>query len=232
MERLVGSPCQDGCELRGGYDTLFSMTSAALPLDPGPAPPENATPKQREQWRRDNERFLTEGFKPGTSDQPVAAISATDRRIQALRRDHDKFLEQANPMRASIWLALLRPSATVIHDAEMMKRYRDSQAGRSAGEHTAPPNPAIIDIGNQLVANALAGDTASIERIAERIEGRAGLRRGDEEEDSPGRRKQTQDITERVVAALTSRRLEAVPKTANIVDVEAELVLDNSKDSA
>lgn len=195
-------------------------------IDPGPVPPENATPKERERWRLDNERFLTESMKHGASAVP-ASVDPTDKRLQALRREHVKFLDMHSPMKASIWLALLRSSKDVIHSAEMMARFRESQrTGR--GDVSAPDTPAIIDIGNQLVAAALGGDTAAIERIAERIEGRTGLRVGDEAEDDPAKRRQASDITERVVRALTKGRLEAT--VASVIDVAVEVVAPKPKE--
>lgn len=184
--------------------------------DPGPSPPLDATPKEREAWRRDNERFLTENFVKGTSNAP-ATVDPTDRRLLAMRRDHTKFLDVHSPMKASLWLALLRGSKDVIHDAEQMRRYQEAQKGRDAGQYKLPDTPAIIDIGNQMVAAALGGDTAAIERIAERIEGRVGLRQGDEDPDDPAKRRQASDITERVVRALTRGRL----APTEIIDVES-----------
>lgn len=190
-------------------------------LDPGPEPPPGTDSIVRERWRKDNERFLTEGGRAGVSDLP-ANVDSTDRRLQKLRQEHHRFLDLHSPMKAALWLALLRPAKDIIHDAEMTKRFRESQAGlREAGE-TGPDRPAIVEIGNQLVAAALAGDRAAIADISERIEGRVGLRVGDEDPDDPAKRKQSRDITERVVRALTAGRMgnKAAATDVEVIDVE------------
>lgn len=190
--------------------------------DPGPEP-EGATPKEREAWRRANEKFLTDGGKPGVSQTP-AKIDPSDQRLKALRREHNRFLDLRNPMKASIWLALLRPAKDVIHDTEMSRRFTLAQQGIAVGEYIAPDRPSIVEIGQRLVAAALAGDVTAIDRIADRIEGKAGLRVGDEDESDPAKRKQTQDIVERTIRELTDRRIDAkMPGSgAKIIDVEVE----------
>lgn len=191
--------------------------------DPGPLP-EGATSKEREQWRRDNERFLAEGFRP-LPDVP-AKIDATDQRLKLLRAEHTRFLEQRSPFKAAIWLALLRPAKAVLHDVEMQRRFDLAQQGVSAGEFIAPDVPSIVQIGNQIVAGALRGDNAAIAQIADRIEGKAGLRVGDESEDDPARRKQSQQITEDLMRRLVGDRLAARQPgdDANVIDVKAETV--------
>jgi hypothetical protein len=176
-------------------------------VDPGDDPPEGATPKEREAWRRDRERFLTENFKHLPA--APAKVDPTDKRLQELRRHHGRFMEMHSPMKASIWLALLRPAKDILHDAEMSRRFQEAQAGGKPGEYVAPSQPAIIEIGQQLVAQALRGDVSAIDRISDRIEGKAGLRAGDEDPDDPAKRKQTQDITERVIRALTKGRIDS-----------------------
>lgn len=191
-----------------------------LPPDPGPLP-EGATPRERESHRRATERFLTEAGQHVAATQ--GAADATDRRLLDLRREHTKFMELHSPMRASLWLALQLPTRQVIHRAEMMRRFRDGQ--RSAGDAQLDETPAIIDIGNQMVAAALSGDISAIERISERIEGRVGLRQGDTDPEDPKLRRQAQDITERVVRAMNERRL-APSSPTKIIDVEASPAVD------
>lgn len=197
--------------------------------DPGPCP-SGATPKEREKWRRDTERFLTEGGKPGVSQAP-AKVDPTDARLKSLRYEHNRFLEMRSPFKAAIWLELLRPEKDVIHDAEMARRFDEAQQGRSAGTFVAPEKPAILGIASRLVASALRGDTAAISQIADRIEGKAGLRVGDEDPDDPAKRKQAQQITDDIIRRLTEKRLaEKVSDDAHVIDVTAEVVDDSSKD--
>lgn len=196
--------------------------------DPGPCP-DNATPKEREKWRRDTENFMTNGFQKLPPPGEVTKVDPTDARLKLLRGEHQRFLDLHSPMKAALWLALLLPAKTVLHQAEMSRRYRMAQQGIDAGEFVAPEQPSIMEIGTQLVAAALAGDVTAIDRVADRIEGKAGLRLGDESEESPERRKQTQEITERVIRNLTRGRIEA-SDSAKVIDVTPTAV-DNSKDS-
>jgi hypothetical protein len=180
--------------------------------DPGPEPA-NATPKERDRWRRAQERFLTDGGKAGVSDLP-AKVDPTDKRIAELQADHRNFMSLHSPMKMSLWLALMRPASDIIHDAEMSRRFRADQASPgSGGEHVAPRKPAIVEI--QLVNRALMGDTDAIARIAERIEGRVGVREGDTDPDSPDAQKTAQLITEKLVRALTGKRIEE----STVIDV-------------
>lgn len=191
--------------------------------DPGPLK-DGATPAEREKWRRDNEMFMTGGFKKLPPRGEVAKVDPTDKRLRELRSEHHRFLDMHSPMKASLWLALLLPAKDVIHKAEMSRRFRMAQQGQDAGDFIAPDQPSIIEIGNQLVAAALGGDVTAIDRIADRIEGKAGLRVGDEAEDNPDKRRQAQEITERVIRNLTKGRLDAAGDDAKVVDVEAVTV--------
>jgi hypothetical protein len=202
--------------------------SKAYP-DPGPEP-ERASPKEREAWRQANEKFLMEGGRPGVSDLPVK-IDPTDKRLQTLRTEHKRFLELHSPMKAALWLALLRPEKDIVHDAEMSRRYAEAQRmGYDGAAHIAPDRPSIIGIAQRLVASALAGDVAAIDRIADRIEGKAGLRMGDEDEGDPAKRKQSTDITERVIRQLTERRIADITHTRGdkVIDVVATEVVKES----
>lgn len=197
--------------------------------DPGPEPTK-ATPQEREAWRQANERFLMEGGRPGVSRVP-AEVDPTDRRLKELRRHHSRFLELHSPMKAAIWLALLKPTKEVIHEVEQTRRFRVAQEGGYAGDHLPPDRPAILEIAQTLVAAGIAGDTAAISQIAERIEGKAGLRVGDESEDDPERRRQATDIVERTIKRLTQARVEEkIPGDgAKVVDAVVEPVRKGAK---
>lgn len=199
--------------------------------EPDPLPP-NPTPAERRRFTAEQERFLTEGMKPGVSQSP-AKIDATDQRIRLLRAEHTRFLEHRNPFKAALWLELMRPEKEVIHDAEQARRFEAAQQG-ALGKGVAvvaPERPAIIGLANRLVAAGLRGDTAAMAQIADRIEGKAGLRAGDEPEDDPERKKQSAQIAESILRRLTETRLGDKPEAdAKIVDVDVEVVDKPSKD--
>lgn len=175
--------------------------------DPGPQP-ENATPREIEKWRRDTENFLTEGRRPLPKERPK--IDATDERLKELKKDHVKFLEKMNPMTDALWLALLKRGQDVLLDVELFDRYQASiMRGGSRREVEAPEIPAIILIAERQVANAIRGDNAAAAAIADRIEGKPGLRAGDNDPDDPDQIRKRRAVVEDVVRTLTDQRLRA-----------------------
>lgn len=173
--------------------------------DPGPKP-ENATPRELEVWRRANENFLTEGRRPLTKERPK--IDATDERLKELKKDHVKFLEKMNPMTDALWLALLKRGQDVLLDVELFDRYQASiMRGGSRREVEAPEIPAIMLIAERQVANAIRGDNAAAAAIADRIEGKPGLRAGDNDPDDPDQIRKRRAVVEDVVRTLTDQRL-------------------------
>lgn len=195
--------------------------------DPGPLP-ENATPQEREKHRRDTERFLTEGGRPGVSNVP-ANVDPTDRRLAQLQADHRNFLRDRNPITSALWLALLRPAKDVLHEVEMTRRFTQAQAGiNPGGEYIAPARASIVEIAQQLVAKAIGGDVSAIEKISERVEGRTGTRAGDVDPQDQEREKQSEQIVSKLVAKLTGDRVRA---EAKVIDVEATVVEPKNKSS-
>jgi hypothetical protein len=189
--------------------------------DPGPCP-ENATPQEIEAWRRATELFCTEGFRKGAAKSPAnPKIDATDARLKALQRDHIKFLERHNPMTDALWLALLSDDSDVLYDDEMDRRFRQALVTGTRvvdGSH----KPAIVSIARRLVAQALKGDASAFQQIADRIEGKAGLRRDDIDPSDPQRARETRAIVDQTVRALTDARIR--DKQVDAIDVEAKLV--------
>lgn len=191
--------------------------------DPGPKP-ENATPQELERWRRASEMHAAEGFQKLPTERPK--IDATDERIKQMRREHGKFLERINPFTDALWLALLRPEADVLFDAEMSLRFERAIAAGSTQVVDTPSRPSIVALASRLVASALRGDNAAITQIAERIEGKAGLRRGDIDPDDPARERQTRSIVESTVRALTDKRIRE--NEIDITDVSVKVVVPAS----
>jgi hypothetical protein len=194
--------------------------------DPGPKP-ENPTPEELEKWRIANEKFLMEGGQKLPAGRPK--IDHTDERIKIMRRDHVKFLERINPFTDALWLALLRDEGATLLDEELSLRYQRAIAGGSATVADAPHRPTIVGIANQLAARALRGDMAAIAQIAERIEGKAGLRRGDIDPDDPVRERKTRAIVEDTVRALTDKRIKEREEEA--IDVKVKVVVPESREA-
>lgn len=195
--------------------------------DPGPLP-DDATPEQRRAHARKSERFLTEGGKAGVSKVP-AKLDATDARLKALRKDHVRFLEAHSPAKASIWLALLQPAKEVIHAVDQLDKFTEGQQNGTGGG--SADMPAIIALGQRAVANGLRGDNSAIAAVFERIEGKAGLRVGDEDPDDPAKRKHAADVAERIIRKLTNGRVTIESKVVDAVVIDVvsdDKVVDNS----
>lgn len=196
--------------------------------NPGPRPI-NATPAEIEVWRKANEKFLMEGGQP-LSNEP-AKIDATDERLKALQRDRKKFLDRNNPFSEALWLALLKDASTVLYDSEMMRRYQQSisTGERRTGVVDAPHRPSIVVLAEQLVAQGLRGDASAISQISDRIEGKTGLRRDDVDPEDPQRQRQSREIVEGIVRAMThARRENAIDVT--VTPVEAKLVIEKPEE--
>lgn len=172
--------------------------------DPGPKP-EGATPRELERWRRAQEKFLTEGGQSLPTERPK--IDATDARLRELQREHIRFLEKMSPATDALWLALLKRSQDVLLDVELFDRYQIALRSGSKVPVEAPELPAILLIAERQVANAIRGDNAAAAAIADRIEGRPGLRSGDVNPDDPEQIRRRREVVEDVVRALTDKRL-------------------------
>jgi hypothetical protein len=142
-------------------------------------------------------------------------------RFQALLRDPRMFIRQQDPFTAAIWCALLKPTSEVL--ASFRQRHAEQPPpSDEPGEERSPDDPlAIVAIGEALVANALLGSEKSLAQIADRIEGKTGLRKGDDDPDA--NRGMIQGTIREVIAAFAEaaanrRGDDAVSVTATRVD--------------
>lgn len=192
--------------------------------DPGPKP-EGATPKELAKWRRANELYLGEGFQSLPTERPK--IDATDERLKELTRNHVRFLEKMSPATDALWLALLKRGQDVLADVDAFERLdRVNRLGLKEVVDT-PELPAIMLIAERQVANAIRGDNAAAAAIADRIEGRPGLRSGDINPDDPVQERKRREVVEDVVRALTDQRLRdklATAEEARVTVIEAKEV--------
>lgn len=120
----------------------------------------------------------------------------TSERFQALLRDPRLFIRQHDPYTAAIWTALLKPTSVVLQGARrraMTMGGEQPEASDEPGEEQSPDDPlSIVSMGEALVARALLGDVKAQGQIADRIEGKVGLRKGDEDPDANRNRNEMQ----------------------------------------
>lgn len=167
--------------------------------------------------------------------RPTAPLTATaqmasmDTELARLSRDHRRFLEARHPLTASIWLALMRPADEVLQVQSDVVVARSAPAGvppsDEPGERqvtTGAQRPAILVLGEALVAQALMGSAPALTQIAERIEGKVGTRRGEEDPVNAQRRAEMQGLMETLVRAVTNEAAARPGDDAAVVDVVAE----------
>lgn len=106
---------------------------------------------------------------------------ATWAHLQQLEREHKRLLRHNLPVTSSLWLALMKPGQDVItrYRRALMDASSDVESSDDPTERPISP-PAIIMLGETMVAKALLGDMAAAAHVAERIEGKPGVRRGEE----------------------------------------------------
>ena len=161
-----------------------------MPLRPPPPDlPADASEGARRAHETAQEQFLTEGFQPL---EPRPGETATDASLRAMQTDHKRFLTMHQPIRSSLWLALMRT--------------REELEARAETTET----PAIIAMGEAVARKAIAGDMQAVAFVAERIEGKAGLRTGDSDPEAETRRADMVAAIEGVVRALTDNKREPV----------------------
>lgn len=150
--------------------------------------------------------------------------------LAKLSQDHRKFLEAKHPLTASIWLALMRPAGDVVRAQADVVRIRHPEEGREAPEEADERNPAqsqaerpaILLLGEALVAQALLGSEKAVAQIADRIEGKVGVRKEDQDPESAARRQDMQAFMEAM--ARTWHAAAAQPgDRAAVVDADVEV---------
>ena len=109
---------------------------------------------------------MTEKRDPETGlrvdDSPALRLAARDWRSIASMR---------HPAKVALWLALMKPAHEVL--ARAKDGWQPDEEGDGKGV------PAIIALGEAMLARALAGDPSAASQIADRIEGKVGPRAGD-----------------------------------------------------
>lgn len=160
--------------------------------------------------------------------------------LAKLSQDHRKFLEAKHPLTASIWLALMRPAGDVVRAQADIVRIREAgpESAQNVNNGTEAPEepdernpahapsqaerPAILLLGEALVAQALLGSEKAVAQIADRIEGKVGVRKEDQDPESAARRQDMQAFMEAM--ARTWHAAAAQPgDRAAVVDANVEV---------
>jgi hypothetical protein len=149
-------------------------------------------------------------------------LTSTAGRLALLQRDHRKFLDTHSPLTLSLKLALMKPIGDVV------ARYERHGQANESGDPTEPASvPAIIAVAEAMVAKAARGDTTAFALMADRLEGKVGMRRGDIGEDELRNQSNVARTVIEVVEALDKAK-RGIPIDADYQVVDAKVKLEDT----
>lgn len=182
---------------------------------------------------------LTEQTSPADlSDSFNVSVQADDAagqgaRLAALEAVPAAFADAHHPIRDAVTIALLKPAGALIkrHAARQQMMREAMAAPLDSDDPTEQPMtlasddglPAILAMAETQVAMALLGDAKAFAAIADRVEGKAGLRKADLDAETEAQRRRVRGTIEELVREMGERRRVA-SDTARPVDVD---VIDN-----
>lgn len=144
--------------------------------------------------------------------------------LAALERDRRRFLTAGHPIKDALNLALQKPAGVLLQRyANVMRRYHEAanapQASDEPGERQAgtaadaDDRPAIVAFTETMVAKAILGDLQAGALVADRIEGKAGLRRADVDAETEAQRLRVRHIIGELVTDMVDRTTRRRPMT-------------------
>ena len=155
-------------------------------------------------------------------------------RLAALEASPESFADAHHPVRDAVTIALLKPAGELIkrHVARQRAVQEALQAPLDSDDPTEPPMalvnddhaPAWLAMAETMVAKALLGDVKAFTTVADRIEGKAGLRKADLDAETAAQRERVRGTIEELVRSMGDRRRaaaeEAQPVDVDIIDPE------------
>jgi hypothetical protein len=153
------------------------------------------------------------------SNPPVTNLGLLDSvpGVRLADRDWRALASMRHPVKVALWLALMRPAE------ELMSR--ESLLTTTPDPTTKHPEltsiPAVIAWAEAAVRKGIRGDMQAWSLVADRIEGKAGLRKDDIDPEEARRRTDVQATIEAVVRGFVDGRLNDPASNArNITDIE------------
>ncbi len=156
--------------------------------------------------------------------------------LAVLRADHRRFLSVGHPIKDALNLALQQPAGVLIQRyAKLTMAYRDAlNAPDDSDDPTERPQsvelddrPAIIAFTETQVAKALLGDLSAAALIADRVEGKTGLRKADVDAETEQQRVRIRGVISELVGSMVEQRRTRAER-AEPVDVD---VVDDAGDA-
>lgn len=164
--------------------------------------------------------------------QPVD-VAGQGARLAVLEATPEAFADAHHPVRDALTIAMLKPAGELIkrHAARQRMMREAMAAPLDSDDPTERPMtlvnddglPAILAMAETQVALALLGDAKAFAGLADRIEGKAGLRKADLDAETEAQRQRVRGTIEELVREMSERR-RALSDDARPVDVD---IIDN-----
>lgn len=150
--------------------------------------------------------------------------------LAALSADRRRFLTAHHPIKDALHLALQQSAGALLaRHARTLRAYQaalngpapsDEPGERQAGTgEDMDDRPAIVAFTETMVAKAIMGDLSAASLVADRIEGKPGLRKADLDAETAAQRARVRDVVSTLVEDMVERRARA----ATIIDGEATI---------
>jgi hypothetical protein len=145
---------------------------------------------------------LSETFTPELRPAPDDGQGA---RLAALESAPESFIDAHHPVRDATAIALLKPAGELIERYAARQLAHAAAMGGNAGV-SRETLPAILAMAETQVALALLGDAKAYAAIADRVEGKAGLRKADIDAETEAQRQRVRLTIEELVRDMGERR--------------------------
>jgi len=175
----------------------------------------------------------SDSFNPRvpTVSRETSDDAGQGQRLAALERDPSTFVDAHHPIRDAVAIALLKPAGELIkrHAARQRMMKEAIKGPLDSDDPTERPMtlanddglPAILAMAETQVAMALLGDAKAFNAVADRVEGKAGLRKADLDAETEAQRQRVRGTIEELVREMGERRnAQRRAIDADVVDVD------------
>jgi len=162
------------------------------------------------------DRTANEPSESLTQELQTAGDAGQAARLALLESDPASFVDAHHPVRDALTIALLKPAADLIkrHTARQRLAMAAAAAPLDSDDPTERPMTLAPDdglTGLQAMAEthvvlAIQGDVKAFNAIADRVEGKAGLRKADLDAETAAQRERVRGTIEELVREMTERR--------------------------
>lgn len=154
-------------------------------------------------------------------------------RLAALEAAPAGFIDAHHPVRDAVAIALQKPAGELIKRHAMRQRLmKEAMAAPADSDDPTEPGmtlsaddglPAILAMAETQVAQALLGDAKAFNAIADRVEGKAGLRKADLDAATEAQRRNMQLTIETLVRDMGEQRMrQASDRATDVAIIENE----------